>query len=46
MQEDTDKRGMIYMEWERREIEENFLEEGEKRRRTGKKRYKTRGIKM
>jgi hypothetical protein len=39
MQEDTDKRGMIYMGWERREIEENFLEEGEKR-------YKRRGIKM
>jgi hypothetical protein len=32
---------MIYMGWERREIEENFLEEVEKkRRRTGKERYK------
>jgi hypothetical protein len=41
IQEDTDKWGMIYMGWERRETEEKFLEEGEKKRRgTGEKRYK------
>jgi hypothetical protein len=41
IQEDTDKWGMIYMGWERRETEEKFLEEREKkRRRTSKKRYK------
>jgi hypothetical protein len=41
IQEDTDKRGMVHMGWERRQTEEKFLEEGDKNRRlTVEKRFK------